>query len=181
VLEELERGENIAKENHWGWLYRFPVTFNIISSLLVAMTCQPSHPAIPRAWRQIDIVFDRHNNDDVNMSKIPAWKAIENLCDQVMFYYPTMIHEGTPHARRRAVIKVEGSKGPSRQRSLGGSEDGQMAMFDDVAMFNQDADSLVIPNLFTTPSDRNISGLTFGQWNHDNGFPPSAFQTPPSL
>lgn len=73
---------------------------HVIAGLLSGLARQPDHPDTDRAWEQIDIVFRRYNNDDISMAKIPAWHAIEALCDQAMAQHPAQPHEGHSYTKR---------------------------------------------------------------------------------
>lgn len=48
----------------------------------------------------MDVVFRRYNNDDISMSKVPAWHAIETLCEQAVAQHPTQQHEGRAYMKR---------------------------------------------------------------------------------
>ncbi|KAH7142141.1 hypothetical protein EDB81DRAFT_653210 [Dactylonectria macrodidyma] len=99
-LEEFERGEQAAIQHHWQWAFRWPMPIHCIAGLLSGLARQPHHPDTDRAWTQIDVVFQRYNNEDISMAKIPAWKFIEDLCDQAMLKHPNRAHEGCSYIKR---------------------------------------------------------------------------------
>ncbi|KAK1993111.1 hypothetical protein LX36DRAFT_587064 [Colletotrichum falcatum] len=100
ILEEMECGEAAAVRNHWGWLYRWPTAPCLISNTLIGLAQQPKHPITDRAWRQMNIAFRRHNNEDISMRRFAAWRVIEALCDQAMLYHKQRSHEGAWYAQR---------------------------------------------------------------------------------
>ena len=73
---------------------------HIVAGLLSGLARQPDHPDTARAWEQIDVVFQRYNNEDISMAKIPAWTSIENLCDQAILKHPNRTHEGRSYTNR---------------------------------------------------------------------------------
>ncbi|KAH6867503.1 hypothetical protein B0T10DRAFT_419731 [Thelonectria olida] len=99
-LEEFERGEKAATSHHWQWAFRWPIPIHCIAGLLLGLARQPDHADTDRAWKQIDVVFQRYNNEDISMAKILAWKSIENLCDQAILKHPNRVHEGLSYVRR---------------------------------------------------------------------------------
>ncbi|CAI0641353.1 unnamed protein product [Colletotrichum noveboracense] len=100
ILEEMERGENIALQNHWGWLYRWPTTPCLIYNVLIGLRDQSNHPITDRAWRQINVVFRRHNNEDISMRKFAAWRVIEELCEEAIHYHKQRSHQGAWYTHR---------------------------------------------------------------------------------
>ncbi|KFA63633.1 hypothetical protein S40285_03167 [Stachybotrys chlorohalonatus IBT 40285] len=105
-LEDLELGEAAAIPHHWQWAFRWPMPLYVIAGLLSSMARQPDHPDSERAWHQVDVVFRRYNNEDINMSKMPAWSAIETLCDQAMERHSGRTHSGRDYTKR--VIYEDG-------------------------------------------------------------------------
>ncbi|KAL0930351.1 C6 transcription factor [Colletotrichum truncatum] len=109
ILEEIEQGEEIAVQHRRGWIYRWPTTPCLISNVLIGLRDQPSHPITDRAWRQINVAFRRHNNDDINMRKFAAWRVIEALCDEAMLYHKQVSHEGAWYSRRHDAFESKHS------------------------------------------------------------------------
>ncbi|KAK2012826.1 hypothetical protein LZ32DRAFT_618044 [Colletotrichum eremochloae] len=138
ILEEMERGEAVAVQNHWGWLYRWPIAPSLISNTLVGLSQQPKHPITDRAWRQINIVFRRHNNEDISMRGFAAWRVIEALCDQAMLYHKQRSHEGAWYAQRldktRPTTATAQSKAPVILEHATVDD-----ILGDIQMFGQDA------------------------------------------
>ncbi|KDN67082.1 hypothetical protein CSUB01_01725 [Colletotrichum sublineola] len=138
ILEEMERGEAVAVQNHWGWLYRWPIAPSLISNTLVGLSQQPKHPITDRAWRQINIVFRRHNNEDISMRGFAAWRVIEALCDQAMLYHKQRSHEGAWYAQRldktRPTTATVQSKAPMMLEHATVDD-----ILGDIQMFGQDA------------------------------------------
>jgi hypothetical protein len=99
-LEEFERGEMAATAPHWQWSFRWPMPLHAIVGLLSGLARQPDHPDTERAWAQADAVFRRYNTDAITMSKLPAWHAVETLCDQAMAQHPSRCHDGRAYAER---------------------------------------------------------------------------------
>lgn len=106
-LEEFERGEKAAIPHHWQWAFRWPMPIHVVAGLLSGLARQPDHSSTDRAWEQIEVVFQRYNNEDVSMAKIPAWISIEKLCDQAMLKHPDRVHDGRSYANR--LHKTESS------------------------------------------------------------------------
>ncbi|KAK1979852.1 hypothetical protein LZ30DRAFT_751150 [Colletotrichum cereale] len=138
ILEEMERGEAVAIQNHWGWLYRWPTTPCLISNTLIGLAQQPKHPITDRAWRQMNIAFRRHNNEDISMRKLAAWRVIEALCDQAMLYHKQRSHEGAWYAQRldRARPAATAAQGKAPMTLEHATVDDILG---DVQMFGQDA------------------------------------------
>ncbi|OLN95814.1 hypothetical protein CCHL11_02766 [Colletotrichum chlorophyti] len=137
ILEDMERGEAIAVQNHWGWLYRWPTMPCTVSNVLLGLAQQPNHPITDRAWRQVNIVFRRHNNEDISMRKFAAWRVIEALCDQAMLYHKQRSHDGAWYTRRldQAVARTA-TKGKTPVSIENATVDDILG---DVQMFGQDA------------------------------------------
>ncbi|KAK1566430.1 uncharacterized protein LY79DRAFT_572131 [Colletotrichum navitas] len=137
ILEETERGEAVAVQNHWGWLYWWPTAPYLICSTLIGLAQQPKHPITDRAWRQMNIAFRRHNNEDVSMRNFAAWRVIEALCDQAMLYHKHRSHQGAWYAQRldqaRPVTTAQGKPPMSLEHAT--VDD----ILGDVQMFGQDA------------------------------------------
>ncbi|TQN66472.1 Aurofusarin cluster transcription factor aurR2 [Colletotrichum shisoi] len=145
ILEEMERGEAVATQNDWGWLYRWPTTPCLISNVLIGLARQPKHPITDRAWRQMNIVFRRRNNEDISMRKFAAWRVVEALCDQAMLYHKQRSHEGAWYAQRlgqaqglaAAAAAAASAQGNSAPVSLENATVDDI--LGDVQMFGQDA------------------------------------------
>ncbi|KAF9872334.1 hypothetical protein CkaCkLH20_10161 [Colletotrichum karsti] len=105
ILEEIEQGEIIAVQNHWGWLYQWPTTPCLIYHVLIGLRDQSNHPITDRAWRQMNVVFRRHNNDNISMRKFAAWRVIEELCEEAMHYHKQRSHQGAWYTRRLGDMK----------------------------------------------------------------------------
>ncbi|EJT71350.1 hypothetical protein GGTG_10609 [Gaeumannomyces tritici R3-111a-1] len=125
VLEETSRGEAVAVAHGLGWLYKWPVPWNALAFVLTGLARIPqSHPNADRAWEQVELAFRRHDNPDV-----AAWRAIEQLCDQAMYYHPHRMHAGytyatraAPAARASPAMSSKCSGAPAREGvSRGGS------------------------------------------------------------
>lgn len=99
-LEEFSQGEKAATEYHWQWAFRWPMPLHVIAGLLSGLSRLPEHRDTDRAWEQIDAAFQRYNNDEVSMAKVPAWHSIETLCDQAMLQHPNQKHEGRSYIKR---------------------------------------------------------------------------------
>ncbi|KAH7116464.1 hypothetical protein EDB81DRAFT_767483 [Dactylonectria macrodidyma] len=99
-LEEFEQGEKAATSHHWQWAFRWPIPIHCIAGLLSGLARLPSHADTDRAWAQIDVVFQRYNNEDISMAKTLAWNSVENLCDQAMLKHPNRVHEGRSYVKR---------------------------------------------------------------------------------
>ncbi|KAK2031332.1 hypothetical protein LX32DRAFT_613796 [Colletotrichum zoysiae] len=142
ILEEMERGEAAAVQNHWGWLYRWPQTPCLISNTLIGLAQQPKHPITDRAWRQVNVAFRRHNNEDISMRNFAAWRVIEALCDQAMLYHKHRPHQGAWYARRldqaagRPVTAAAAAEGKAPMSLEHATVDDILG---DVQMFGQDA------------------------------------------
>ncbi|KAK6085624.1 hypothetical protein SCUP515_00731 [Seiridium cupressi] len=100
MFEALERAEMIATENDWQWLFRWPPPMNSIARLLSTLAQVPKGPDADRAWRQVEVIFRRHNNDEFSLADWPSWRLIEYLCDNAMFAHPTTMHQGNVYATR---------------------------------------------------------------------------------
>ncbi|KAI9158195.1 Bikaverin cluster transcription factor bik5 [Paramyrothecium foliicola] len=99
-LEELERGEAAATLHHWQWSYRWPMPLHVIVGLLSGLAQHPDHKDTDRAWKQVEVVFQRYNNDEITMAKLPAWHVIETLCDQAMLQHQGRVHDGRAYTKR---------------------------------------------------------------------------------
>ncbi|OHW98797.1 C6 transcription factor [Colletotrichum incanum] len=171
ILEEMERGEAVAIQNHWGWLYRWPTTPCLISNVLIGLAQQPKHPITDRAWRQMNIAFRRHNNEDISMRKFAAWRVIEALCDQAMLYHKQRSHEGAWYAQRldqtQAATTAQGKPPMSLENAT--VDD----ILGDVQMFGQDASQhggIGGPSYFATQQPLGTMGYPdWGQSNHPHG------------
>jgi hypothetical protein len=83
---------------------------HVIAGLLTCLTSLPDHRDTERAWEQIAAAFQRYNNDDVTMAKVPAWYTIELLCDQAMTQHPNQKHEGRAYTKRMHAAQQAGSE-----------------------------------------------------------------------
>ncbi|KAH7312433.1 hypothetical protein B0I35DRAFT_480890 [Stachybotrys elegans] len=99
-LEEFQRGEAVATPHHWQWMFRWPMPIHAITGILAGLARQPNHPETDRAWEQVDAVFRRYNNDEMSMAKIPAWHAIEIMCERAMMQHSQISHGGRSYTRR---------------------------------------------------------------------------------
>lgn len=99
-LEEFECGEKAAISNHWQWAFRWPIPIHCIAGLLLGLARRPDHGDTDRAWKQIDVVFQRYNNEDISVAEVLAWNSVENLCDQAMLKHPNRTHEGRSYVER---------------------------------------------------------------------------------
>ncbi|KAL0768947.1 hypothetical protein CaCOL14_008255 [Colletotrichum acutatum] len=161
ILEEAERGEAVALQNHCGWIYRWPTTPFTISNILIGLAQQPKHPVTDRAWRQMNIVFRRHNNEDISMRKFAAWRVIEALCDQAMLYHKQRSHEGAWYAQRldqvQALTTAQGKASLSLENAT--VDD----ILGDVQMFGQDASVLGGHSYFA--AQQALEPLGYPPWN----------------
>ncbi|KAK9771197.1 putative Bikaverin cluster transcription factor bik5, partial [Seiridium cardinale] len=106
MFEALERAEMIATENNWQWLFRWPPPMNSIARLLSTLAQVPEGPDADRAWRQVEVIFRRHNNDEFSLADWPSWRLIEHLCDNAMFAHPTTMHQGNVYATRPTQLQL---------------------------------------------------------------------------
>ncbi len=110
-LEERERGDQVCQKNNWGWLFRWPPPWHEVAFILVGLVHQPNHPDVDRAWAQVESIFQRHNGADFSLHRYPAWKALERLCDQAMYFHPERLHVGKAYSQR--LDKKASSSGSS--------------------------------------------------------------------
>lgn len=73
---------------------------NAIVGILLGLARRPEHPSTERAWRQMDVIFHRYNNDSISMKAMSTWHAVEALCDQAMLRHPNRQHMGHTYAMR---------------------------------------------------------------------------------
>lgn len=99
-MEEIHRGESIATAHHWGWIYNWPVPWGMIAFLLLNLARQLDHADVDQAWAQVDVCFRKYTSSDVQASRLPAWRAIEQLCDRAMYCHPDRIHSGAAYTHR---------------------------------------------------------------------------------
>lgn len=137
LFEDLEETEKIATQHHWQWIFRWPPPFHSIARLLFTMAQVPETREADRAWKQVEIIFRRHNNGQFSMVDVPAWRVIERLCDNAMYAHSSRVHDGAVYTIR-----------PARPQATDGAVlDGTMpnsstpgvheALFADINMFNQ--------------------------------------------
>ena len=100
VMEEIHRGESIAAANNWGWIYNWPVPWSMIAFLLSCLAQQPDPPDVDRAWTEVDISFRKYTSSDAQASRLPAWRAIEQLCDRAMYCHSSRMHSSAAYAHR---------------------------------------------------------------------------------
>ncbi|KAF7553442.1 hypothetical protein G7046_g7097 [Stylonectria norvegica] len=139
-LEEFEQGEIAATPEHWQWAFRWPMPLHVIGGLLSCLARQPDHIDTDRAWEQIEVVFRRYNNEDISMVKVPAWHAIETLCDEAMLQHPNRVHEGCSYVQR--VHK----KNPVGARA---TMDGKSRGLYDVDLYESDMGHTTLPGMFS--------------------------------
>ncbi|KAJ0154259.1 putative transcriptional regulatory protein [Colletotrichum tanaceti] len=180
ILEEMERGEAVAVQNDWGWLYRWPTTPCLIANVLISLARQPKHPITERAWRQMNIVFRRHNNADISMRKFAAWRVVEALCDQAMLYHKQRSHEGAWYAQRllgeaqgglaatttaAAAVSSSSAQGPGNPNSAAPVSLENATVDDilgDVQMFGQDAQAAQHGGM----GGAGFFAMGYPHWNH---------------
>lgn len=75
--------------------------FQGIARLLHSLSQLPNTHKADRAWNQVDIIFQRHNGEDMLMQDVPAWRLIERLCDIAMYAHPSRAHQGTAYVVRQ--------------------------------------------------------------------------------
>ncbi|EFQ32019.1 uncharacterized protein GLRG_07163 [Colletotrichum graminicola M1.001] len=175
ILEEMERGEAVAVQNHWGWLYRWPKAPYLISDTLIGLAQQPKHPITDRAWRQMNIAFRRHNNEDISMRNFAAWRVIEALCDQAMLYHKHKSHQGAWYAQRldqaRSVTTPAQGKPPMSLEHATLDD-----ILGDVQMFGQDASHHGGISFYGPQQD--LGTIGYPDWaqpahSHGQGVPPA--------
>lgn len=168
-LEEFEQGEIAATTHHWQWAYRWPMPIHVIAGLLSGLARQPDHADTDRAWEQVEVVFQRYNNEDMSMAKIPAWHAIETLCDQAMAQHP-----GEPHEGRAYTKRIHKHVGPSvlddadRMRSV------DPMMVAEGGLFGDDLTNSALGQMFATTDSGPLGfgqGMSFYDMNADSDFP----------
>ncbi|KAI1083477.1 hypothetical protein F5B20DRAFT_407250 [Whalleya microplaca] len=95
MFEEIEKIEHLMLQHNWEWMIRWPPAFHSIARLLHGLYTIPDHPEADRAWKQVDLIFRRYNNENFSMDNVPAWRVIERLCDKAMLTYSNRIRELT--------------------------------------------------------------------------------------
>ena len=100
MFEKLEHLDELLTQNQWKWVLRWPVPWHSVGRLLTKLAELPEYADADRAWRQVDVIFQRHNNKDFSTAKIPAWRVVERLCDQAMLVHSSRIHIGYSYAER---------------------------------------------------------------------------------
>lgn len=100
MFEKLERLDELLTQHQWNWVLRWPVPWHSVGRLLTILAELPAHADTDRAWRQVDVIFQRHNNDEFSTAQIPAWRVVERLCDQAMLVHSSRVHIGYSYAER---------------------------------------------------------------------------------
>lgn len=100
MFEKLERLDILLARNHWEWVLRWPLPLHSIGRLLTKLAELPEYTDANRAWRQVDVIFRRHNNEDFSMTNVPAWRVVERLCDQAMLTHSSRVHTDCSYATR---------------------------------------------------------------------------------
>lgn len=100
MFEKLERLDALLTRKNWQWVLRWPVPWHSIGRLLTKLAKLPAYAEAERAWRQVDVIFRRHNNEDFSMANVPAWRVVERLCDQAMLTHSSRVHTGYCYTTR---------------------------------------------------------------------------------
>jgi hypothetical protein len=100
MFEELESIDATLVKHHWQWILRWPLPWHGITRLLKGLADVSNYMEADRAWRQVDIIFRRHNNEDFSMVNVPAWRMVERLCDQAMLTHSSRVHAGSAYSIR---------------------------------------------------------------------------------
>lgn len=193
MLEWLDRSETVAKKHNWGWLYNWPVPFSALAFTLTGLVHQPDHPDVDRAWRQVDVCFRRHMNSEVQIHHLPAWHAIERLCDQAMYNHQDRNHTGAAYTQRGDSPRTSQSP-PSIGQALPVSTTapvGSETFFGDMGLFSHipsDPD-LVMSHIFGDAGSAAMAGpsglpvqdqpdtMMYSNWPSQSGvFPPQGFR-----
>lgn len=164
-----------ATPHHWQWAYRWPMPIHVIAGLLSGLARQPDHPDTDRAWEQVEIVFRRYNNDDISMAKVPAWHAIEALCDQAMAQHPGEPHEGRAYSKR---IHKHGAQPPVPD-DTDHMKNVTPMMMGDIGMYGTDMGETALGQMFSTAGSTmplafatsGQGGMNFFNMNADGDFP----------
>ena len=100
MFEKLEDLDGLLKQNRWQWMLRWLLPWHAIGRLLTKLAELPTYADTDKAWRQVDVLFRRHNSEDFTMANIPAWRVVERLCDQAMLVHSSRMHIGCSSAER---------------------------------------------------------------------------------
>ena len=139
MFEKLESLDELLKENQWEWMLRWPLPWHAIGRLLTQLAELPAYTDADRAWRQVDVIFRRHNNEDFNMAKVPAWRVVERLCDQAMLVHSSRMHIGYSYAERPSAGAMTAIETYTPNPFHASSEMAE-ALFADIDMVNQSSE-----------------------------------------
>lgn len=92
--------------------------FQGIARLLHSLSQLPTTTKADRAWKQVDIIFRRHNGEDMLMQDVPAWRLIERLCDIAMYAHPSRAHQGTAYVVRQQRPEDPESRVPGTELGI---------------------------------------------------------------
>lgn len=106
MFEKLERLDTLLSQHHWQWILRWHLPLHSIGRLLTKLSDLLAYADAERAWRQVDVILRRHNNEDFSMANVPAWRVVERLCDQAMLAHSSRAHAGCSYATRLATDMV---------------------------------------------------------------------------
>lgn len=178
-MEEIHRGASIATTQHWGWIYNWPVPWSMMAFLLLNLTRQLNGADVNRAWAQIDVCFQKYTGPDAKASNLPAWRAIEQLCDRAMYCHPDRMHSGAAYARRVPQDQITTLQPVDPSLSTSNLQD---PLFGDVDMLSALPDpDFAMEHLFGPVStgvnvpDAVANQMIFSDWN---AHPPRVTTTP---
>lgn len=78
----------------WAWVLRSSILWHAISITLTNLAVYFHGPLVDRAWAQIEAVFARFSDGDVDLVHTPIWRPINELRDQARFKRETWFEEG---------------------------------------------------------------------------------------
>jgi hypothetical protein len=85
LLEEVERIETENAEANCDWILRGTIQWHATAIVLTNLCTRFTGIEVERAWRQVDVVFRRHDNADNNLVHAPIWQPLHQLREQAIF------------------------------------------------------------------------------------------------
>jgi hypothetical protein len=137
IFEDVEETEKIAAQHHWQWIFRWPPPFHSIARLLFSLAQVPETREANRAWKQVEIIFRRHNNGQFSMVDVPSWRVIERLCDNAMYAHSNRVHDGAVYTIRPARHQATDSGVIDETTPTRSTPGVHESLFADIDMFTQ--------------------------------------------
>ena len=79
VCETSDYLEKEFRDLQWDWVLRNSIQWHAIAIILTNLLHRVDDPDVSRAWKQIDIIFENHNNASLKSGDAALWRPLKRL------------------------------------------------------------------------------------------------------